>query len=95
VAEETAKAQAERATRAGKERATAEWRTAEALANLQVAAEEHEEKLREAVEARIAAETAAAEAITARASAERAAARLAQELTEARERLRELEEAEA
>src|SRR5438045_2927841 len=52
-AEETAKAQAERAARAGKERATAEWRTAEALADLQVAAEEHDERLREAVEARV------------------------------------------
>ena len=43
--------------------------------------------LREAIDARIVAEEAAAEAISARASAERAAARLAEELTEARERL--------
>ena len=50
------------ANRAGKERATAEWRTAEALADLQVTAQEYEGRLREAIEGRIAAEKAAAEA---------------------------------
>ena len=70
-------------------------RTAEALANLQVAAEEHDARLKEAIEARIAAEEAATEAITARAAAERAAAGLATQLTEARERILELEESAA